>query len=283
MKEAERLRQLKYRSREEALQKKKREKEAKRPTILVERGSYSEKLQQAGIKVPASLWISFVCGGSLFAAIATTRTVGAVVGLPIGCLAAYYFLATYLLARSEKRRRLVVPQLPGFIDTLAASIGAGYAMEIAIEHATASLPLGVLKQEFTQVVRLVQKKITLEEALDCLTQRISGQEVVSLLVTIKLFQGMGGKGLTPFKRLGYKMREQQSVLERASRDLVGTKQAFYIIFFLSFTAPIFLLISEPDYIKQAFTHPVINYVMQVSLVVQAVCFILFKRFTTLKI
>ena len=83
MKEAERLRQLKYRSTEEANQKKKRERESKRQVVIVERGSYAEKLQQAGIKLPTPIWIGLVCGGSLFATVLATRGIGAVVGVPI--------------------------------------------------------------------------------------------------------------------------------------------------------------------------------------------------------
>ena len=67
------------------------------------------------------------------------------------------------------------------------------------------------------------------------------------------------------------------------RDLDWSCVAFNIIFFLSITAPIFLLASEPGYIIDAFKHPIIKYVMQVCMVIQVVCFIVFKRFTTLKV
>jgi len=283
MKEALRLKLIKSRAIDEISPEKQKEKESRRQRALAARGSYAEALQQAGVKFPPLLWVAGTLGIAFFLMTGLTKTIGPVVGLPVACCFVYYFLNTHLTAKAEKRRRQVVPQLPGFIDTLAASLATGYNMEAALEHATNSLPEGMMKKEFTHIVQMVNKNIPLDEAFNFLLRRISGQEMVSLVITIRLFHGMGGRVLTPFKRLGYKMREQQTVLERASRDLVGTKQAFNIIFFLSLTAPVFLLVSEPGYIMEAFKHPIIKYVMQICMVIQVHCFITFKRFTTLRV
>lgn len=283
MKEGERLKLLKIRSTEELATKNKRAKENKRLKAQVRRGTYAERLQQAGLFVPPIIWISTVGGVALLLGIGISNAIGPLVGFSVAPAFCFYFLSTYLTARAEKRRRQGVPQLPGFLDTLAASLSTGYNMEVAVEHATNSLPEGVLKTEFMRAIRMMQKGMRLEESLDYIVRRISGQEVVSIVITIKLFSDMGGRGLEPFRRLGYKMREQQSVLERAGRDLVGTKNAFYIIFGLSICAPVFLLASQPSYILKAFADPHIKYVMQGALVVQVACFMLFKKFTTLRV
>jgi len=283
MKELERLKFIKSRSADEVNPSKVKERESRRQRANITKGSYGERLQQAGIPLPAFVWVAGVSGGAFFLMTSLTKFIGPVVGFPVAFCFLYYLLSIYVTARAEKRRRQVVPQLPGFIDTLAASLATGYNMESAIEHATNSLPEGILKREFMHVVRMVNKKMTLDESFAYLMRRIAGQEIVSLIITLRLFHGMGGRVLTPFKRLGYKMREQQSVLERASRDLVGTKQAFNIIFFLSVTAPIFLLVSEPSYILDAFKHPILKYVMQGCMVIQVICLLVFKRFTTLRV
>ncbi|MCB0346455.1 MAG: type II secretion system F family protein [Bdellovibrionales bacterium] len=283
MRESERLRQLRLANSDEILKKKETERTPRRANAIAKGGSFAERLQQAGIQAPALVYILMVVGGAGFLTVALSKGIGGLVGLCVGPCIAFYFLSTHLTAKAEKRRATVVPHLPGFLDSLGASLGTGYNMETAVLHATNSLPDGILKTEFKKVCRLTQKGFTLDEALEFALRRISGQEIVSVVVTIRLFADMGGRGLEPFKRLGYKMREQQSVLERASRDLVGTKQAFYVIFALSVAAPVFLLVSEREYIVAAFQHPWITYLMQSSIVIQVVSFMLFRRITTLRV
>jgi Flp pilus assembly protein TadB len=72
-------------------------------------------------------------------------------------------------------------------------------------------------------------------------------------------------------------------LERASRDLVGTKQAFYVILALSVIAPVFLIMTEPNYFKTAFEHPTISYIMELAVVLQVLCIFVFKRIATLRV
>jgi tight adherence protein B len=283
MRESARLRQLKLRNIDEIKDKKTKKKKEKKARSRVQRGSYAEKLHQAGILMPPSIWVVLVSAISIFLGISFSRFIGSVVGISVGLATGVYCLTTLLSVRAEKRRYQVVPQLPGFIDTLAASLSTGFNMETAIEHATGSLPPGVLKKEFSTVVKMLHKGITLDESLDLVVRRIAGQEIVSIVVTVRLFYGMGGRVVSPFRRLGTKMRAQQAVLERASRDLVGTKQGFYVIFGLAIMVPIFLVASQPEYLMRAFDHPWIKYVMQGAMVAQIICLVLFKRFTSLRV
>ncbi len=283
MRESIRLKKLKLNSLEDVSVKEKKVKKSKKIRTRVPRGSYAERLQQAGIYLSPLIWCTMVISVSIFVAVTLSKSVGNVVGISAGFCLSYYMLTILLNIRSEQRRGKVVPDLPGFIDTLAASLGTGFNMETCIEHATAALPEGVLKKEFRSVVKMLNKSITLDEALDHLVRRIAGQEIISLCVTIRLFYGMGGRVVSPFKRLSGKMRQQQGVLERASRDLVGTRQGFYVILGLSIVVPAALSVTQPDYIMKAFEHEVIKYVMQGAVVAQIVCFVVFKRFTALKV
>ncbi len=283
MRESLRLRQLKLRSADDAKEKKVKAKAKKKLRSKVRRGSYAEKLQQAGIPLPPIIWIVVVSAISVFLGVTTTKSVGPLVGGTVTICIALFLLTTYLTARAEKRRSKVVPQLPGFIDTLAASLSTGYSMETSVEHAAAALPEGVLKREFRSVVRMLSKGLTLDEALDHITTKIAGQEVVSVCITIRLFYGLGGRVVSPFKRLGGKMREQQAVIERANRDLSGPKNGFYVILALAVIVPAILSVVSPEYMQKAFEHEVIKYVIQGAMMVQLVCLLIFKRMTTLRV
>lgn len=283
MNERQRMRRLKLRSIEDITQKKAKKKPKKTKGASVRRGSYAEKLQQAGLPVPPLVWFILVTAVSVFFGFTLSKNFGPYVGWFAAMCGDYYFLTTWLSARAELRRRKVVPHLPGFIDTLSASLSTGYNMETAVEHAAAGLPEGVLKKEFRAVLRMLKRGLNLDESLDHIVRRISGQEVVSLCVTIRLFSGMGGRVVSPFKRLGGKMRDQQAVIERAARDLVGTKQGFYVILGLAIMVPVGMLFWYPEYIEHSLKHPVIKYVMQGSMIAVILCVLVFKKITTLRV
>jgi len=247
------------------------------------KGSYGEVLLQAGIRFSSTVWIGIAISSALIGAIASYILLGGLVALVLFPTTLIYLLISHPAACAEKRRQQVVPHLPGFIDTLAAALRTGYSMEASIEQAVTALPDGILKREFEKVVQLLKKHVPLEEAIPTVSRNISGQEVVSLSLTIRLFTGIGGRVLEPLKHLGAKMREQENVLEKASRELVGTKQAFYVIFALSVLAPLFLMGSEPEYLLKAFRNPVIGLVMQGAIATQIICMFYFKRLIALKV
>jgi Flp pilus assembly protein TadB len=283
MREADRIKLLKMESLEQGKQQSRQEKSVKHLSQKVARGSYAELLLRAGISCSPRWWLIAVIGVSVFSAVVITKGLGALSGLTLGVVFGYYLFMPFLRARAEKRRQAAVPHLPALIDALEASLRAGYNLELALEHATTAIPDGILHAECRRVVMLINNKVSLEDSLDYLTRRISGQEIISLVIAIKLFADMGGRMLAPLQRLGQKMRQQRAVLERASRDLVGTKQAFYVILALYVIAPVFLIMTEPNYFKTAFEHPTISYIMELAVVLQVLCIFVFKRIATLRV
>lgn len=284
MRESERLKLLKSKASERLDALKRKGQEAKRIRARIDKDSFTEKLYRAGIEMPAPIYVMMIIATALIASAVCWFTLGWVVGLTAAPTISCYYCFTYLSIRAENRRRKVVSSLPGFIDVLTASLQTGYSMELSVEHATNALSNGILKREFSNVVSMLKRGIPLAEALEIIGRHIAGKEAVALTITIKMFADTGGQVLTPFRRLGLKVREQQAVLERASRDLVGIKQAFLVIFALSFTAPLFLLVNEPDYILDAFKYGGgVGYVMQVAVAVQMLCFVCFRKITALRV
>ncbi len=94
---------------------------------------------------------------------------------------------------------------------------------------------------------------------------------------------MGGHVLEPFRRLAEKIREQHVVVEKAGRDLVMVRQAFYIIFGLSLLVPLLLIVVQPDYIGKASSDPIGRIMLQVAAMMVCSAIIGFKKITNLKI
>ena len=189
----------------------------------------------------------------------------------------------YLEERAQKRKGKIIPQLAPFIDAIASALSSGLNIEAAIVTSAESVPPGLLRTELEKVISAINRGFSVREAMGVLRERIVGREITSLAVALTLFASMGGSVLEPFRRLARKLREQQTVADRAVRDLVMVKQAFYVLFFLSVSAPGILMLVRPGYMNQAFSDPLGRIVLQMGAVMIILAYMVFKKITNLKV
>jgi Flp pilus assembly protein TadB len=254
-----------------------------RPNALNRRkGVLAKRLLQAGLTLsPAAYSLSVL---ALAAAIfMLLKLLGLVVACFGAVLTCYYFLFEYLDERALKRKRKVVRQLAPFIDGMVSGLATGFNLDAAFTQAAAGVPKGILRDELERVVHSMNAGFTMREAVTSLRERIPGQEIVSLTVSISLFASMGGVVLDPFRRLGAKIREQQQVMEKAGRDLVMVKQSFYLLFFLSMAVPPVLVLLAPEYLSGALEHTLARALLQAGAITVLLALCIFKRITNVRI
>ena len=256
----------------------------KKSVSLRSRGKspYERKLQQAGLSFSPKQWLCIVLSLSASAAWLASF-LGMLLALVLFIVLSLYFSRGYLEERAEKRKRKVVPQLAPFLDGLASALSTGFNLEVAVVQAAQSIPPGILRVEMDRVATALEKGLSVREALSLLRERITGKEVLSLVAAISLFATMGGSVLEPFRRLAGKIREQQVVMERANRDLVMVRQAFYILFFLAIGAPAVLMLIQPNYLSGAFHDSFGRLLLQIGQIMILGSVVLFKKMTTLKV
>ncbi|MBX7143558.1 MAG: type II secretion system F family protein [Oligoflexia bacterium] len=263
---------------EEGAKKKKKD----RTNELAARTHFDRRLMQAGLDIPAKVYTFIV----IFAAVGIFylgTLLGYLLAVVLSSVFVHYMFRGYLEERAEKRKRQMIPQLAPFIDAIASSLSSGFNIEAAIVASAESIPEGTLRTELDKVISALNRGFSVRESMAVLRDRIVGREIVSLSVALGLFASMGGNVLEPFRRLARKLREQQTVAERASRDLVMVKQAFYILFFLSVSAPGILMLVRPGYMSQAYNDSLGRLVLQVGAVLIVLAYLLFKKITSLKI
>lgn len=280
MKERERMYLLKLESMGDRFEQKKKKKKNK--DDFVERGSYAERLLQAGIPLSSGTYLAIVFGLSAWISWCALF-LGPVLSLFIFFMGAHYMTFGYIEERAFKRKRKVIPHLPGFIDSIASALGTGFNIEGAIIQAAQAVPPGILSTELQRVEAALNRGFSVQEAMSILKQRISGKEITSLAVALGLFSSLGGSMLEPFRRLARKIREQQQVVEKANRDLVQVKQAFSVILLLSLGSPVVLSLLKPDYLSNAFADPLGRFILQFAVILQIISLIAFKKMTSLKI
>ena len=250
--------------------------------ISIEPGSFTEKLLQAGLEMPRWLYLSLVFTSGLLVAY-LALFLGPILATYSFGLYCYYFLVTYIEERSQKRRKIIVPQIPSFLDGLTTALNTGYSIDAALLQGAQSIPEGILRSELENAINLLNSGMTVDEAFKRLRQRIVGREIISIVTAIDLFSSMGGRMLDPFERLGRKMRDQQHALARAGRDLVQIKQAFIIIGALSVLAPFAVFLMQPTYIMSALNDSFGRLILQCSVMVEITAIFIFKNMINLKV
>ena len=86
--------------------------------------------------------------------------------------------------RRSKRRRLVVKDLPTFLDFITMAVEAGLNLTGGIEQATLKGPAGPLSQEFNRVLRDMRSGLPRAEALKRMAERMDMSQISSFTGTL---------------------------------------------------------------------------------------------------
>jgi len=240
------------------------------------------RIMQAGLKIPERIYLLLVIIITLVLNAIASR-VGLVLAQVVTVATLHFLLCGLLEQLAVKRKRKIIPQLAPFIDGLASELSTGFNLEAALVQATLSVPEGPLRIELDRVAGALNSGLAAKEAMAILRDRVAGSEVTSLVVAVSLFASMGGNALEPFRRLAGKIREQQSVMDRAQRDLVLVKQAFVIILLISMGVPGILSLIAPSFLGGAMKSSLGQILVQGSLLIQVAAILIFKKVTNLKV
>ncbi|NID13995.1 type II secretion system F family protein [Luteibacter yeojuensis] len=143
--------------------------------------------------------------------------------VPVLCMVAvsfavgWYYPDMWLGERRRKRQRIVVRDLPTFLDFIIMSIEAGLNITGGIEQATRKGPAGPLNQEFNRLLRDLRSGLPRAEALRRMADRMDMNQISSFTGTLIQADRVGAS-------LGLALRAQASQ-RREERFLRAEKLA----------------------------------------------------------
>lgn len=105
-------------------------------------------------------------------------------GVLIGAMIGYYYPDLWLGERRKKRERLVVKDLPVFLDFIVMTVEAGMNITGGIEQATQKGPQGPMSQEFTRLLRDLRAGLPRAEALRRMSDRMDMTQISSFTSTL---------------------------------------------------------------------------------------------------
>jgi tight adherence protein C len=135
----------------------------------------------------------------------------------IGGLIGFFYPDLWLTERRKKRQRMVIKDLPVFLDFIVMTVEAGMNITGGIEQATQKGPPGPLAQEFTRLLRDLRSGLARSEALRRMADRMDMSQISSFTGTLIQADRVGAS-------LGQTLRAQASQ-RREERFLRAEKLA----------------------------------------------------------
>jgi tight adherence protein C len=134
-----------------------------------------------------------------------------------GAMIGFFYPDLWLTERRKKRQRMVIKDLPVFLDFIVMTVEAGMNITGGIEQATQKGPPGPLAQEFTRLLRDLRSGLARSEALRRMADRMDMSQISSFTGTLIQADRVGAS-------LGQTLRAQASQ-RREERFLRAEKLA----------------------------------------------------------
>jgi tight adherence protein B len=169
----------------------------------------------------------------------------------IACVMFVYFL---LAMRANKRRQLVVRQLPLFLDGIVRLITLGNSVPAAFQAALQSTE-APLRECLDYVSRMLRTGVEIDRALSQVAAIYGVRELELVGAVLRLSVKYGGRADVMLDRMASFMRD----LEQAERELVAmsaeTRLSSWVLAMLPIGIGGFLILSNPRYFASMWFDP----------------------------
>lgn len=169
----------------------------------------------------------------------------------IACVMFIYFL---LAVRANKRRQLIVRQLPLFLDGIVRLITLGNSVPAAFQAALQSTE-APLRECLDYVSRMLRTGVEIDRALSQVAVIYGVRELELVGAVLRLSVKYGGRADVMLDRMASFMRD----LEQAERELVAmsaeTRLSSWVLAMLPIGIGGFLILSNPSYFASMWFDP----------------------------
>lgn len=225
-----------------------------------------------------------------FAAVAASLTLalclwagreGGVLAAGVTLLACVCFIFFVLSMRTNKRRQMIVRQLPSFLDGIVRLITLGNSVPAAFQGAlqTTEAPLRAC---LDQVSRLLRSGIEIDRALSQAAVLYGARELELVGAVLRVSVKYGGRADVMLDRMSTFMRD----LEQAERELSAmsaeTRMSAFVLALLPVAIGGFLILTNPRYFGAMWFDPSGRQLVYLAFALQLIGAYLLYRLTRLR-
>ncbi|SFK04797.1 tight adherence protein C [Halobacillus dabanensis] len=157
-----------------------------------------------------------------------------------GTVVAFILPKYYLKLKADNRSKLAVKELPDTLDLLTISLEGGLGFDSALSKVV-SKKRGVLSKEFNRCLEEIRLGKTRKEALNAIIDRLSSEELKSLIYNIVQAEKLGVGMVKVLRVQTEEIREKRRQIAEEAAMKAPIKMMFPLVLFIFPTLFIILL------------------------------------------
>jgi tight adherence protein B len=175
-------------------------------------------------------------------------------GLPLGAAAGFVLTGWYLRSRIARREKAFAENLPNTLQLVLSSLRSGFTLQQSVDAAVRD-DEGPVAEELGRALSESRINGEFEDALARVGERIRSQEMIWLVMAIRLQREVGGSLADVMQTTADTMRERAFLLRHVRSLSAEGRFSAYILAGLPIAVGLLLYLMRPEYVGALFTQP----------------------------
>jgi len=213
-------------------------------------------------------WLAIRLGAALLTMIIFTGFLPWWAGLPVGAGAGFALTGQFLRARIARREKAFAEDLPNTLQLVLSSLRSGFTLQQSIDAAVRD-DEGPVAEELRRALSESRINGEFEDALARAGERIRSQEMIWLVMAIRLQREVGGSLADVMQTTADTMRERAFLIRHVRSLSAEGRFSAIILAALPIAVGLLLYLMRPEYVGALFKEP-----LGIAMLVAAVFFMI---------
>lgn len=206
---------------------------------------------------------------------------GNIIGAGAGLLAGV-IIPTFMAKVVKQRRQIkFIGQLNDVLMIMSSSLRGGLSLVQSAEAVAEDMDKPA-SDEFSLLVREIRMGVSLDEALNRLSERMPSEEIDLIVSAILVSRETGGDLIKTFKNLVTTMRDKARIKEMISTLTLQAKIQGFVMFILPFAFIGVVLQANPEHFEPFFNTDLGRILLVAACVIQLIAIFFIYKFSKIK-
>lgn len=262
------------------LNEKKKSRKKRRKSQLISK-RFEDSLAMSGIRLSAQeyviLWAVLTVGPGLFGSLLRLDIVAI-----LGLCAVGFAIPPFMVSRSRKQRQqLFNKQLGESMTIMSNCMRSGYSFQQAMGSIAKEMPPPI-STEFARVVREINYGTPMEQALNNMVTRVDNKDLELLISAVLTSSRVGANLSEILDTISETVSDRIRLREEVRVFSAQGRMSGLIIGLLPVVVMLFLMVLNPNYIRDFVAHPLGKLMLFASVVLEGAGFYVINRIVDIK-
>jgi tight adherence protein B len=211
-------------------------------------------LDRTADPMTAPEWLAIRLGAALLLMIILVGIMPWWAGIPLGAVAGFVLTGQFLRSRISRREKAFAEDLPNTLQLVLSSLRSGFTLQQSVDAAVRD-DEGPAAEELRRALSESRINGDFEDALARAGERIRSQEMIWLVMAIRLQREVGGSLADVMQTTADTMRERAFLIRHVRSLSAEGRFSAIILAGLPIAVGLLLFVTRPDYVGLLFKEP----------------------------